>query len=80
MRGRVAPQHLARRDRIGEQLPALFERDAFGVVLLALPTGADAEVEPATGELVERRGLLGQERRGAQRRDEDARSRAARAW
>ena len=58
---RVAPQHLARGERVGEQLPAALEVEALGVVLLALPAGADTEVEPAARHHVERGGLLGEQ-------------------
>ena len=52
--------------------PRCVEVEAFGVVLLALPAGADAEIEPALRQHVERRGLLREQRGGPQRRDEDA--------
>jgi hypothetical protein len=70
--GQITPQGLARSERVGEQLAATVEVELLGVVLLALPAGANTEVEPTLREHVECRGLLREERRGPERRDEDA--------
>jgi len=40
-----------------------FEFDAVGVMLVDLPTGAEPEYHPATGQLVERGSALGEQRR-----------------
>ena len=55
-----------------EQPAALLEIEAGGVVFLALPADADAEVEPATGQHVECRGRLGEDDRATERREKNA--------
>ena len=67
----LAPQRLAHLERVVEQAAAPVEVEAGGVVLLALPTHADAEVEASAGEHVEGGGRLGEDDRTPQRRDED---------
>ena len=54
-----------------EQAAAAVEVEPGGLVLLALPADADAEVEPPAGQHVERRRRLGQHDRAAQRGDQD---------
>ena len=65
----LAEAALEDRDRLGE--PGLadadrVERQADRVVLGLVPAGADRDVEPAVGQDVERRQVLGEDRRVAQ--------------
>ena len=69
--GLSPPERAARGDRIVQQPAATAVVELHGVELLLLPTGPHAQVEPPSGQHVEGRGGLGEERRGAQRRDED---------
>src|SRR5690606_6789599 len=75
-RGLVAPERLTDLERLVEQLAAALVLEAVGLVLLALPAHADADVEAPLGEHVEGRELLGERRRAAQRRNQDAREKA----
>ena len=67
----VAPQRLAHLERVVEQAAAGAEVEPGRLVLLALPADADAEVDAAAREDVERGELLGQHRRPAQRGEQD---------
>ena len=69
--GLSPPERAARGDRIVQQPAATAVVELHGVELLLLPTGPHAQVEPAPGQHVEGRGGLGEDRRGAQRRNQD---------
>ena len=78
--GRVLAAHLVFGPESGEdlqisveQVAALFERDADGVELPGVPAAGQAEDEPTFRDDVQRRRLLGQNRRVSQWEDEDAR-------
>ena len=58
--GEQAGQHLAGLLEAVEALLDAAELDAVGAGLLLVPAGADAELEPAVGDDVERRGHVGQ--------------------
>ena len=70
----LAPQRLAHGERLVEQAAPAVEVEPGRVVLLALPADADAEVESAAREHVERRRGLGEHDRPPQRGDEDVRA------
>ena len=71
VRALLAPQRLAHRQRLVEQRAAAVEVETGGVVLLALPADADAEVEPSAREHVERRRRLRQHDRAPERGEQD---------
>jgi hypothetical protein len=72
----VAPEALADLEGAVEARAPVLEGHAVGFVLFALPADADAQVEPAAGQHVQRGGLLGQVGRPSQAGDQDARHQA----
>ena len=71
---RLPPEGLAHLEGLVEHAAAAAEVEAGRLVLLALPADADAEIEPAARQHVERRRRLGQHHRSSQRRDQDVRA------
>src|SRR5262249_30380104 len=71
VRRALAPERATRGDRVVQELAATAVVELYGVELLLLPTGPHAQLEPPSGQHVEDRSGLGEERRRAQRRDED---------
>ena len=62
------------RERLLEPVDAMVERDAEGAELGLVPAGAQAEDQPAAADLVDRRGLLGEDSRVVERRAGDQRA------
>ena len=73
---RLAPEPAHHVDVLVGARAAPLERDAERVELLAQPADADAEVDPAARQAVERRDLLREHERVALRKDQDAGRRA----
>ncbi len=71
-RGRLPPQHPPRGQVLVEQLAPQLERHAEGLVLVAVPTHGRLHDESAAAQQIERRELLRQQGRMAQRRDDRA--------
>ena len=72
----LAPQGLAHLEGVIEKTTAPIELEPGGLVLFALPSDADAEIDPSVRQDVERRQRLGQHDRAAQRGDQNVRAEA----
>ena len=66
---RLGPGLLDDVEALGETVLALLVGDAVGVVGAREGAAADAEDQPAAADLVDRRGLLGEAQRVAERQD-----------
>jgi hypothetical protein len=71
---RLAPQSSKDLDLLFEPSGACGEVDVQGLVLGGVPADADAQLEAAIAQLLELGSLLGDQRRGIQRQDKNARS------
>ena len=71
-----APQRLAHLERVIEKATTPLELEPGRLVLFALPSDADAEIDASVRQDVERRQRLGQHDRAAQRGDENVRAEA----
>ena len=71
--GALAQERPDDRERLLEPVDPVVEREAEGAELGLVPAGAEAEHEPAAAELVDRGGLLGEQRRVVEVRAGDER-------